>query len=306
MALWTPRRFHKKGGKLSRKANKCSLLDASIDWFTVTSDDGLRLRFMEAKAERTMLALEAIGSPRTYTNRLGFVGERVEGFFYGKRGDTLMVIGSGEVAAAQASFFLGLATHVTRLDLAVTLRDEDIDRDWTAIAQRQASMDGRVDSGVLKTHRIEGTPDGRTLYIGSRSSDRYIRIYDKTAESKGVWPLRSWRWEIEYKKPRAGLVAARLLRSGGRPNDVIDVVASALADVRVNLPYGDPPTGWLSKRPKLLTTNETRLRYTSRVVAPFIKNLVDAVGEDRVVEALEKAELGKWHRETPPRARDAP
>jgi len=291
---------------MSRKANKCSLLDASIDWFTVTSTDGLRLRFMEAKAERVMKELEATGSPRTYTNRLGFVGDRVEGFFYGKRADTLMVIGSGEVAAKQAAFFLGLATTVTRLDLAVTLQDLDIDRDWTAIALRQASFDGRVDSGLLKTHRIEGTPDGRTLYVGSRSSDRYIRIYDKSAESKGEWPHRSWRWEIEYKRPRAGIVAARLLTARPTPASVLDVVASALADVRIILPYGDAPSGWTSKRPKLLTTDETRLRYTSRVVAPFIKNLVNAVGEDRVVHALEKADLGKWHRKTPPRARDAP
>jgi len=291
---------------MSRKANKCSLIDASIDWFTVTVTDGLRLRFMEAKAERVMRELEATGSPRTFTNRLGFVGDRAEGFFFGKRGDTLMVIGSGDVAAKQAGFFLGLATSVTRLDLAVTLQDLDIDRDWTAIALRQASFDGRVDSGLLKTHRIEGTPDGRTLYVGSRSSDRYIRIYDKTAESKGEWPDRSWRWEVEYKRPRAGIVAARILRGQPTPSTVIDVVASALADVRIILPYGDPPSGWTSKKPKLLTTAETRLRYTSRVVAPFIKNLVDAVGEDRVVQALEAAELGKWHRHTPPRARDAP
>jgi len=291
---------------MSRKANKCSLLDASIDWFTVTFEDGLRRRFAEAKCERVMQALEKLGSTRAYTNRLGFVGDRVENFFFGRRGDSLMVIGSGEVAAAQGSFFLGLGTHVTRLDLAVTLRDEDIDRDWTSIALRQASMDGRIDSGLLKTHRIEGTPDGRTLYIGARSSDRYIRIYDKTAQSKGVWPQRSWRWELEYKRPRAGIVAARLLKSGASTAAVIDVVASALADVRVNLPYGDPPSGWTAKRPKVLTTDETRLRYTSRVIAPFLKGLVDSAGWDRVYEALEKAHLGHSHRKLPPRARNAP
>lgn len=291
---------------MSRKANKCSLLDASIDWFTVTVSDGLRLRFMEAKAERVMRALEATGSPRAYTNRLGFVGDRVEGFFYGKRADTLMVIGSGEVASREAAFFIGLATTVTRLDLAVTLQDLDIDRDWTAIALRQASFDGRVDSGLLKTHRIEGTPDGRTLYVGSRSSDRYIRIYDKTAESKGIWPERSWRWEIEYKRPRAGIVAARLLRPGPTPTSIVDVVASALADVRIILPYGDPPSGWTSKAPKRETNDETRLKYTSRVVGPFLKGLMDAVGEDRVLQALESSSLGNRHRSIEPRSRDAP
>jgi len=291
---------------MSRKANKCSLLDASIDWFTVTVTDGLRLRFMEAKASRVMTELESIGGPRTYTNRLGFVGDRVDGFFYGKRGDTLMVIGSGEVAAKQATFFLGLATTVTRLDLAVTLQDLDIDRDWTAIALRQASFDGRVDSGLLKTHRIEGTPDGRTLYVGSRSSDRYIRIYDKSAESKGKWPERSWRWEIEYKRPRAGIVAARLLRPGPTPSSVVDVVASALADVRIILPYGDPPSGWTSKAPPPETNDETRLRYTTRVVGPFLKGLMDAVGEERVVDALDAAGVPRRKTRSQRRARNVP
>jgi len=112
-----------KGSKLSKKANGCSLLSANIDWFTTTFEDGLRSRFAEAKAERVMKELEAGGFERSYTNRLGFVGNRVAGFFYGKRADTLMVIGSAEVAAAQAGFFLGLATHVSRLDLAVTIQD---------------------------------------------------------------------------------------------------------------------------------------------------------------------------------------
>jgi len=291
---------------LAKKANECSLLDASVDWFTVTMEDGLRSRFAEAKAIRVMKVLADGGSEQSSTNRLGFVGERVEHFFYGKRGDLLMVIGSGEVAASEASFFLSMATNVSRLDLAVTLRDDDIDRDWTAIALEQCSYDGRVDSGILKTHRITGTPDGNTLYIGSRSSDRYIRIYDKTAESKGVWPERSWRWEAEYKKPRAGMVAARLLQQSGGPGAVLDVVKSALADVRVSLPYNGSPSGWTPKRPKTLTDSESRLIYTSRVVAPFISRLVDSVGEYRVKQALERANLGDGYHPPRRRPRDAP
>jgi hypothetical protein len=306
ISLYPPRRGWRKGAILARKANGCSLLDASVDWFTVTLEDGLRSRFAEAKAIRIMKALVDGGSEQSSTNRLGFVGERVEHFFYGKRGDLLIVIGSGAVAASEASFFLSMASNVSRLDLSVTLRDDDIDRDWTAIAFKQCSMDGRVDSGLLKTHRIQGTPDGSTLYIGSRSSDRYFRIYDKTAESKGDWPERSWRWEVEYKKPRAGIVAARLLQFSGGPGAILDVVKSALADLRVILPYNGSTTGWIPKRPKTLTDTESRLRYTSRVVAPFISRLVDSVGETRVIDALENAHLtGKYH---PPkrRPRDAP
>jgi len=280
---------------MRRKANLCSILDAGIDWFTVTVDDGLRSQFVSAKAERLLLAAEERGEKREWVNRLGFSGDRTEHFFVGKRDTKTLVIGTGLEAKEQGAFFLGLATNVTRLDLAVTLRDDDVDRDWTKIAYNQASMDGRVDSGLLKTHRIEGTPDGRTLYIGSRASDRYIRIYDKTAESKGIWPERSWRWEVEYKRPRAGMVAARLLRQGSSPNAVVDIVSSALADLRVKLPCDHIPSGWLAKRPRLMTDDETRLVYTTRVIGPFIKRLIDSVGEDRVTAALQEAGLGEHY-----------
>jgi hypothetical protein len=271
---------------MPRKPNGCSLLDASVDWFTITTAVGLRSRFAASKADKVMLEWEKKGSVRTPTNRMGFTGDRIDHLFYGYRGDLLIVIASGDVAAQNAPFFLGMAEHVTRLDLAVTLQDSDIDRDWTSIALRQCSMDGRIDSGLLKTHRIIGTPDGATLYVGVRKSARYIRIYDKTAQTKGAYPNRSWRWEIEYKKPLAGVVASKLLRSGSGSGAVLDVVATALADLRITLPVGAIPSGWLPRRPKLLTTDESRLRYASRTIAPFLNGLVEAVGEKRVAEAL--------------------
>jgi hypothetical protein len=236
-----------------------------------------------------MSQLEKQGFDTSDSNRLGFVGQRCEGLFFGWRGDLLMVICSGDVAAAHGSFFLGLAGNVSRLDLAVTLRDDDIDRDWTTRALRQSSYDGRIDSGLLKTRRIEGTPDGATLYIGSRSSDRFIRIYDKTAESKGVYPERTWRWEIEYKKPRAGMVAARLLRLGAGPHAVIDVVRAGLLDLRVKLPYGDPGADWVPHPGARKSDDQTRLGYTHRVVRPFLQRLIDKVGEGAVRQALSRS-----------------
>jgi len=274
---------------MAKKANRCSLLDAGVDWSTTTFPDGLRARFAHSKAEQLISSRSKEGYDVSDTNRLGFIGQRTEGLFYGWRGDLLMVICSGEVAAAHSSFFLGLAGNVSRLDLAVTLRDDNLDQDWTEIALQQCSMDGRIDSGLLKTRRIQGTPDGATLYIGSRSSDRFIRIYDKTAESKGVYPERSWRWEIEYKKPRAGMVAARLLRLGAGPHAVIDVVRAGLQDIRVVLPYGNPGADWLPHAGARKSDDETRLAYTNRVVRPFLQKLIDRVGESRVRAALSRS-----------------
>lgn len=274
---------------MSRKAKECSVLDCGVDWFTVTTRVGLRSRFAAAKAERLMKDWEKQGGERKPTNRLGFVGDRIDGLFYGMKGDSLMIIGSGEVARDNAAFFLGLAENVTRLDLAVTLRDDRPERDWTQIALHQVSDDGRVSGGFLTTHRIAGTPDGKTLYIGSRSSDRFIRIYDKTAESSGAYPATSWRWEIEYKRPRSGIVATRLVKDGLSSRTVLEHCKATLADLHIALPASTIGDGWVAHRPPRLTTAETRLKYAQRVVAPFLKNLVDSVGEDRVAQALDRS-----------------
>jgi len=273
------------------KANVCSILDVSIDWFTATFTEGLKQNFAKAKCEKVMKEAEAGGLERSYTNRLGFVGERVDGFFYGLRGDSLMVIGSGATADIQAPFFLGLAEKCTRLDLAATLHDGDTGRDWTVIAYNQCKRDGRISSGQMKTHRIEGSPDGRTLYIGSRSSDRFVRIYDKTAESKGAYPPRTWRWEVEYKYPRAGGVATRLAANHWSPASKMDILRSGLGDLRVNLPCAGVSSGWLPRRPHLETTDETRLKYAARVIGPFLTNLIRNVGEKRVTDALARSLL---------------
>jgi DNA relaxase NicK len=270
-----------------KSKNECSLLDVGIDWLTVTLQVGLKSRFAAAKAERLMLEWESKGAERKPTNRLGFIGDRIDGLFYGIRGDTLMVILSGDLAHKHAAFFLGMAEHVTRLDVAATLQDTDTERDWTALALREVSQIGVVESGLMKTHRIVGTPDGKTLYVGSRSSDRYIRIYDKTAESKGDWPQRSWRWEIEYKRPRSGVVARRLLENGVSDRACLDILKSAFEGLNITLPCRAPSSGWVPKRPRLTTTTDTRLKYAHRVVRPFLKGLIESVGEDRVIEALE-------------------
>jgi len=274
---------------MSRKQIECSVLDVGIDWFTVTMPVGLRSRFAASKAEQIMCQWEEIGGERKATNRLGFVGDRIDGLFYGQKADTLMVIASGETAAKHAEFFLPMAHNCTRLDLAVTLHDDDASRDWTEIALAQVMKDGRVEGGSLTTHRIAGTPTGRTLYIGSRSSDRYIRIYDKSAESPEAYAPTAWRWEIEYKRPRSGIVASRLLKDGLSSRNILEHLKATFAGLSVTLPSRTLGAGWIAHRPPRLTTSETRLRYAQRVVAPFLRGLVEAVGEDRVSQALDRS-----------------
>lgn len=64
---------------------------------------------------------------------------------------------------------------------------------------------------------------GRTLYLGSRKSELFIRIYDKQLEQnskkKGTVSFPWVRWEIELKGARANVVSL-LLVGGGALSDI--------------------------------------------------------------------------------------
>jgi DNA relaxase NicK len=103
----------------------------------------------------------------------------------------------------------GQLVRVTRLDPAVTVDLEG--REWS-----QSHLFARLRrfSPTRSISYIESKsgPQGRklaTVYVGSRSSDRMIRIYEKVLGDDSI----ALRFEVEYKSARAAEVANLLLRS---------------------------------------------------------------------------------------------
>ena len=90
----------------------------------------------------------------------------------------------------------------TRIDLAIDVFDEEID--ISAMA-RSKQVDGA--KGSARGRKLmEGEDGGRTLYIGSRQSDKFFRIYDKAVETGDR--SRPWtRFELEIKGDTAKKVA---------------------------------------------------------------------------------------------------
>jgi DNA relaxase NicK len=80
----------------------------------------------------------------------------------------------------------------TRIDLSVDIKDSTLTPD----IMRQEYEAGRVD-GYKRTWALLTGTNGATLYVGSRSSDKYLRCYDKAAQmgEAGAW----MRVELECK-----------------------------------------------------------------------------------------------------------
>lgn len=122
-----------------------------------------------------------------------------------------------------------LGVNVTRLDFAADIKGagakpDDIERAWLA---------GEVKTNARRMQVIEardkkGHGKGKTIYIGSRTSCVFLRVYDKGAESKTG---EDWvRVEVEAKSPVSNKVCSAMAERG------VASVGCALARGFVDVP----------------------------------------------------------------------
>jgi DNA relaxase NicK len=125
--------------------------------------------------------------------------------------------------------------HFGRIDVALDDRSGviDVDRIYEAVVKGQCVSHFRQACMVASLDVGSGADTGKTLSMGSRQSETYLRIYDKAAEqrAKGKEVEGSWvRWEMEWKGDRAHAVAVALSRLGQEEFEsyIVGVFRSAL------------------------------------------------------------------------------
>ena len=105
--------------------------------------------------------------------------------------------------------------HFGRIDVALDDRNGviDVDRIYAAVKAGHCVSHFRQSRLISGLDLGSGLDTGKTLCMGSRQSDTYLRIYDKAAEQRakekpveGTWI----RWEMEWKAERADAVGMAL------------------------------------------------------------------------------------------------
>lgn len=271
------------------------VLSAGIDWITTTTRDEHRRTFVGMLARKWLSAAAADGHEIKDLSWNGYIGQRTEGVSFGDRGDGTLVRLSGEQARLHADVLAARVDHVSRLDFQVTLRDENENRDWAEVAANLLAQDERISSGQTSTVLVTGNKTGSTLYIGRRVSDRFFRLYNKHAESKGAWPEGTWRWEVEYKGRRAETWSSRIANCAWSPDDSRAVVVAAFGDYGLDVPAGRIPSRWADKSPRKQTDDESRLKYLGVTIRPMVAKLKEAYGTGvlRTVLDLDEAQEEK-------------
>lgn len=194
---------------------------AQFDWLTVTSFDdkcggAMYTWHMGVSAnQKDSKRLQYQGT--TAADRYGssFFGE---GHQRGRRHYMMQVSGSLAESAwtAVQAFTLGGMARVTRLDLQITVEYDRQDH-----SQEQLAADLRHESPNRSVSYIESRsgPQGTklaTVYYGSRTSERYCRIYEKLGMGDEVL----LRFEMEFKGKVAKAVRNALLQ-GTSPKAVL-------------------------------------------------------------------------------------
>jgi len=213
-------------------------------------------------------------------------GSQTDGISYGKRDDGWIIRLSGSMAERHWLTVATWAHNISRLDVQTTIHDKE-GRDEHAYAGHCClALDPRVGSGAVTTRYIEDTPEGSSLYVGSRVSDRMFRLYDKTAESDGEYPKRCWRYEIEYKGERALNVARKLSADYHVTQAIFDCLQTAYTSYGLGIPATRPAWLWRDVGIVRKSDDERRMLWLRRCIRPCVERLSQVFGVDEVLSAL--------------------
>jgi hypothetical protein len=143
---------------------------------------------------------------------------------------------------------------------------------------------------------IENTAGGQTLYVGSRASDQFGRLYDKGCESEEnlcAPPGIIWRYEVEFKSYRAKKLAIQLAETARREEtDVSEDIGTFVSQWFIGRNITPIWVGasddmdWTCEIEAQITDDDASLRWLSIQVRPTVERLLDRKRADEVFDAL--------------------
>lgn len=256
-----------------------------VDWLTCTGKNGIASWELERIADVEISVARQEHLPMRAQNRIGFEGTALEHLFFGRREHDVMLQASGPDADRIAMLAVPHASNVSRIDLQVTVFTEGNEVELASAAwDRLKTLPngrGRPRSFSL----IVNHPVGQTLYIGSRSSDNFGRIYDKGVESRMGPAGLLWRYEVELKRDRAQRTSAEYVRSERPTEYAIGQVHHWMTERGV-VPHF--PSEWAGADPRGLTPPDSRdvLRWFNESVSITVQRAIRRHGLSAVLASL--------------------
>ena len=224
----------------------------------------------------------------------GYIGYKIGQVCVGERLDGSIVRLEGKAADDWGNAGLPVGHNVTRLDIALTIwgipnQSEVIARHNVEGVAHRKSLRNRP----FAVRLIDGNGDGDTLYIGSRTSEQFVRIYDKERSPNGGEQYKeALRYECECKEQLALSAYQRCVSNGYSATSCLQVLAFLLSR------RGVCPVGFGGIHHTVVPNSvipasdlESSLSWLSVQVRPTVARLIREGYEEEVLTALGLARL---------------
>lgn len=253
------------------------LVNAGCDWITATSSDKAVAASLTKVFDWACSYSESIGQSPKAMSKLGYDGYACTGAFYGIRpeGGWMLQL-SGSVARMKAQQVIQFGPNITRIDFQITVRTEDYTPQIAREVYEEYLLARSTKMKNLPRKRMLITTDGNgdTCQIGSRTSERFLRVYDKDKQSPELDEyVNCWRFEIEYKGDAANWYAAQYAREPLLDGSA-SIVGRQMNDWGIALngyPYAAIPR---FKPERMVTDNERTMAWLDIQVRPTIIRLL--------------------------------
>lgn len=275
------------------KVAQSTVIESQVDWLTCGWSEGRAADRVEAWAFSRAQREAREGFHSAPFRLLGFEGYATGRIRFGRRnGDALLQL-SGQLADDALDTVAPLAERISRVDIAVTVRLPTAD---TLVAEQHYAeactwRDEHPTSALPKL--VTDGDGGATCYVGRRTSDRLLRVYNKQAEQLAGSDVdgsthyqNCWRYELECKGTAAAPLAAALVCAPNRP----DYVQQSVHDYCELHGLGPifPSRGERVLLPGFRRRSDTqsRLAWFRGAVAPAILKMAGEVERAEILDAL--------------------
>jgi hypothetical protein len=188
---------------LSVPGSTCEIVTSGPDWLTVTGKRGMKDMSLLVTAG-AILDAETENAKQMKDWRWNrYNGRAIDGISYGVRDDGAIFRLSGEMALRHWRSAVKHCDNCSRFDVQVTVRIEPPDDDVAGEAYVDACAKANEYKAPSHVRAIVHNGRFESVYLGSRQSSTFGRLYDKYNESEAPEFQNCWRYEVEFKEPLA-------------------------------------------------------------------------------------------------------
>jgi len=262
-----------------------SVAGCGVDYLTCTFNSQAEMTTLEfylARIDRAEKYLGAIPKPWSMS---GYHGWKVGQLEYGFRHDGVIVRSHSDVSCQHWQDFAKLATNVSRIDLQYTVVYDEAPAKTLARHFKEMRAVWRKHKRFPEPTMWANAAGVSAVYSGSRTSERYLRLYHRFAKEPDPTLLGHIRYEAELKGAVASSMVQHLLQVTN-PQLEIAMQVSRIFKARGVSPADHEASCYNPCSPTSVRDAQRRLRWLRDGVRPAVLELINLGYEDEVRDAL--------------------